>query len=56
VVESVSRVIGRGIDVEDRIAEILIRFAGKRFNDVTVAEVVRQYDRELEGGGPILLC
>ncbi len=44
-----SRVIRREIDVEERIAEILKRFVGKRFNGVTVTEVARQYDRELEG-------
>lgn len=44
-----SRVIRREFDVEERIAEILKRFVGKRFNGVTVTEVVRQYDRGLEG-------
>jgi len=61
-----SLVIRREIDVEVRIAELLKKFVGKKFNGVTISEVVRQYDRGLEGrrvdlavlkddGAPLLL-
>jgi hypothetical protein len=32
------------VDVKDRIKEILERFVGQRFNDVTITAVKRQYD------------
>jgi hypothetical protein len=32
------------VDVEDRIKEVLERFVGQRFNDVTITAVKRQYD------------
>jgi len=44
-----SLVTRREIDVEERIAEFLKKFVGKKFNGVTISEVVRQYDRGLEG-------
>ena len=42
-------VVRREVDVEERVADLLKRFVGKKFNGVTVAEVVRQYDRGLDG-------
>jgi len=44
-----SRVIRSEIDVEGKIADILKKFVGQKFNDITISEVVRQYDRNLEG-------
>jgi len=51
-------VVRREIDVEEKIAELLKRFVGKKFNGVTITEVMRQYDRELEkrGGEQIWSC
>ncbi len=56
----------REIDVEDKIRDILIKFKGKKFNEVTIVDVRRQYGENLEGrkadiavlidgGKPILL-
>lgn len=55
----------REIDVEERIKEVLKKFEGQKFNGVTIAKVVRQYEvgdgRRVDiavlkdGGNPILL-
>jgi hypothetical protein len=37
------RIVGE-VDVEDRIKEVLEKFVGQRFNDVTITAVKRQYD------------
>ena len=48
-VDNMSLIINREIDVESKITHILEKFIGKKFNNITISRIVRQYDRSLEG-------
>lgn len=56
--------IRREIDVEEKIYDILRKFVGKKFNDIPITEIKRQYDvghgrradiAVIAGGTPLLL-
>jgi len=40
------RIPRREIDVEEKIRDVLIKFVNQKFNGITIADVVRQYDIE----------